>query len=64
MWLCLMGIQKDTTKNIAQVNIPGRLGPGDVWEPMPWPGWRVADDPGMMESLLHTDSVSVKDKTM
>lgn len=30
---------------------------------MPWPGWSVADDPGMMESLLHTDRVSVKDKT-
>lgn len=35
MWLCLIRFQKDTTKNITQVNIPGRLGPGDVWEPMP-----------------------------
>lgn len=24
----------------------------------------MADDPGMMESLLHTDKVSVKDKVM
>lgn len=49
---------------MAQVIIPGRLGPGEVWELMPWPGCSVADDPGMMESLLHTDRVSVKDKVM
>lgn len=44
--------------------LPGRLGPGDVWEPMPWPGCSVADDPGMMESLLHTDRVSAKHSSM
>lgn len=41
--------------------VPGRLGPGEVWELRPWPGCRVADDPGMMESLLHTDNVSAKE---
>lgn len=44
--------------------VPGLLGPGEVWELMPWPGCSVADDPGMMESLLHTDRVSVEEGVM